>query len=647
MSAEPLRVMLIDDDEDYFVIVRDLLAEARDLRAQLTWVDSYEKGREALDQNHTDVFIVDYRLGAHTGLELVQEAMARKLASPFILLTGQGDQEIAVEAMKAGVVDYLIKGQVDVPLLEHALRHAVETGRSRQVVRRMVEILENTNDLVATCNAAGGLLYLNAAGRQLLGIGPDEDPSRLSIQQFHPAGPAAEALSLALAMADREGSWNGETKLLSRTGRQIPVLQTVVAHKSPDRRTEYYSFTAHDITDRKCAEELLQQTNQRLAQALEELKAAETKVIQQERLRALGTMASGIAHDINNALAAIVGFSELLLLRPETLDDRERTLRYLKALHTTARDAGNVVSRLREFYRHREEGAQGGPLNVNQLVQECVALTQPRWLNEAQASGIPIHVRTELHDVPDIVGNEPELREALTNLIFNAVDAMPHGGTITLRTRWERNQVVIEVADTGTGMTEEVRRRCLEPFFSTKGQRGTGLGLSIAYGTISRHRGRIDIETELGKGTTFFIRLPARPARAGADNAKTAESPAPARSLRILTVDDETVLREVIAEYLACDGHTVETAGSGPEALEKLAKAEFDLLLIDRAMPEMSGDQLAAAVRATNCAVPIIMLTGFGSMMIASDEKPPGVDMVISKPVTMAQLREAIAKVTA
>jgi PAS domain S-box-containing protein len=647
MSESPLRVLLIDDDEDYFVIVRDLLAEARDLHVELTWVDSFDKGLEALGQNHTDVFIVDYRLGAHTGLELVQEAVARKVASPFILLTGQGDQEIAVEAMKAGVVDYLIKGQVDVPLLEHALRHAVETARSRQLVRRMVEILENTNDLVATCNVAGGLLYLNAAGRQLLGIGADEDPSRLSIQQFHPAGPAAESLSRALVVADREGSWNGETKLLSRTGRQIPVLQTIVAHKAADGRTEYYSFTAHDIADRKCAEELLQQTNQRLREALDELKSAETKVIQQERLRALGTMASGIAHDINNALAAIVGFSELLLHRPETLDDRERTLHYLKALHTTACDAGNVVNRLREFYRHREEGAQGGPVNVNQLVQECVALTQPRWMNETQAKGITIDVRTDLQEVPDIVGNEPELREALANLIFNAVDAMPRGGTMTLRTRWERNQVLIEVADTGTGMTEEVRRRCLEPFFSTKGQRGTGLGLATAYGTISRHRGRIDIQTELGKGTVFLIRLPAQPARPGADAATAGGSPAPSRSLRILTVDDETVLREVIAEYLASDGHNVETAGSGREALEKFENAEFDLMLIDRAMPGMSGDQLAAAVRAKNSTVPIIMLTGFGSMMIAGEEKPPGVDMVVGKPVTMAQLRQAIAKVTA
>jgi PAS domain S-box-containing protein len=642
MSQPPLRVLLVDDDEDYFVIVRDLLAEAETFPVQLRWLDSYDEALFALSQNHTDVVIVDYQLGAQTGLELLRTAVARKIATPFILLTGQGDQEIAAEAMKAGATDYLVKGQVTTPLLERSLRHAVETAEHRQLMRRMVEILETTHDLVASCDDRGVLIYLNAAGRRMLGVPADQPAGALRLGQFHPPAVFDQMFQTAAA----QGSWNGETALRAQHGAEIPVLETLVAHKSADGRPTYFSCTARDITDRKRAEDLLWQTNKHLRDALDELHAAEEKVIQQERLRALGTMASGIAHDFNNALATILGYSELLLHCPENLDNKERARRWLCALNTAARDAGDVVQRLREFYRHREQGGVVAPVDLNQLVQDTVALTQPRWLSEAQAKGISIEVRTDLQDQPLLAGYESELREALTNLIFNAVDAMPHGGTITLRTGRDGHHAVLALTDTGVGMTEEVRRRCLEPFFSTKGQHGAGLGLSTVYGTVTRHHGRIDIQSALGKGTTFTLRLPLGPANAiAAPSANVGDAAQPVRPRRILVVEDETVLRDVIAEYLSTDGHTAETAGDGQEALEKFAAAEFDLVLLDRAMPGMSGDQVAARIKSSKPNLPVIMLTGFGAMMLASEEKPAGVDLVLGKPVTMAQLREAIAAV--
>jgi signal transduction histidine kinase len=210
-------------------------------------------------------------------------------------------------------------------------------------------------------------------------------------------------------------------------------------------------------------------------------------------------MASGIAHDFNNALAVILGYSELLLHRPGVLADQEKATRYLKMMNTAAQDAGNVVNRLREFYRFRDAGEVFAPVDINQLVTSAVGLTKPKWQAQAQASGRTIEVKTAPGTVPLVAGNESELREALTNLIINAVDAMPHGGTITLRTFTDGPLVCLAVTDTGTGMTEETRRRCLEPFFSTKGASGTGLGLSMVYGTVvQRHQGTIDIETARG-----------------------------------------------------------------------------------------------------------------------------------------------------
>jgi nitrogen fixation negative regulator NifL len=421
----------------------------------------------------------------------------------------------------------------------------------------------------------------------------------------------------------------------------------VRAARMQSERGESTGFvgTVEDVTVRKRSEDDLRESKQQLEQALEELQAAQQQVIQQERLRALGTMASGIAHDFNNALAAILGFTELLIYRPETLADTEKTLRFLQMMNTAAKDAGNVVNRLREFYRQREEGEVFVPVDLNHLAEEAVSLTQPKWKNQAEANGIAIHVATELGNIPTVVGNAADLREALTNLIFNAVDAMPQGGTITVRTRSDNSRALLEVADTGTGMSEEVRTRCLEPFFTTKGDRGTGLGLSMVYGILQRHQGIIDIQSTPGSGTTFILSLPI-----GVEPQPPKEidsAPGVLRPLRVLLVDDEELVRRILNEFLLGDDHLVETAANGREALDKFQHAEFDVVILDRAMPDMNGDQVAVSIKHFRPQTPIILLTGFGSMMQAAGEQPPGVDLVVGKPVTILGLREAVAKVVA
>jgi PAS domain S-box-containing protein len=403
-----------------------------------------------------------------------------------------------------------------------------------------------------------------------------------------------------------------------------------------------YVATLEDITDRHQSEATLRETNRRLEQVLAELRTAQNQIVQQERLRALGTMASGIAHDFNNALAAILGFSELLLHRPDYLADQEKAHRYLQMMNTAAKDAGSVVNRLREFYRTRDEGEIFSPIQINQLIEQAISLTQPKWASEAQATGSTIEIATDLQKVPAVLGNASELREVLTNLIFNAVDAMPDGGRLTLATHTDNNQVVLTVSDTGIGMTEDVREHCLEPFFSTKGTRGSGLGLSMVFGIIQRHNGHIEIDSQVGRGTTFSICLPLATALEFHPDVEPTAQHLPA--LRILLVDDEEMVRSILADLLASEGHLVETASDGMDGLNKFQHGKFDVTLIDRAMPAMSGDQLARAIKSINPATPVILLTGFGSMMNSVGEKPPGVDFVVGKPVTLAELRQSLAK---
>jgi signal transduction histidine kinase/CheY-like chemotaxis protein len=397
------------------------------------------------------------------------------------------------------------------------------------------------------------------------------------------------------------------------------------------------------VIEREQSECELLDANNRLSRALYDLREAQERVVQQERLRALGQMATGIAHDFNNALHPIVGYAELLL-QQEVIAQTPSAVRCLRNILTSATDAGAVVARLREFYRTREDGEDSAaPVDLGAVVRQVVELTRPRWYSEALAGGVRITVNTEIEATPRILGDAPQLREAIINLVLNAVDSMPHSGTIVLRTRAEQGRVVLDVSDTGVGMTEDVRRHCLEPFFTTKGQRGSGLGLGMVYGIVQRHDGTLDITSSPGLGTTMTITFPAMQAGEGATAAARPRQ-VHTEPLEILLVDDQPAALDVMQRLLEREGHRVTTAENGVDALARLQDMRADLVITDRAMPRMGGDELASCVKQLPRPVPVIMVTGFGVLMSA-EETPPGVDLVLSKPLTLQTLLDAVARV--
>lgn len=390
-------------------------------------------------------------------------------------------------------------------------------------------------------------------------------------------------------------------------------------------------------------EESVRQRTIELEQALSELQRSQQQVIQQERLAALGTMAGGIAHDFNNALSIIMGYAEMMLRDAESGQNTQSPALSISTILTAAEDAARIVRRLGEFYRPLEAGEEHLPVNLNELVEQAVSLTRPRWHTAATAGGRSITVATALSEIPAITGDAAELREALTNLIFNAVDALPEGGTITLGTQREGEAVVLSISDTGTGMSEEVRQRCLEPFYTTKGQRGTGLGLSMVFGIILRHGGTIDIQSQPGQGTTFALSLPVARAEGGETPVAAAAARAP---LHILLVDDQPILCELVCQHLRDDLHTVETALSGHEALEKFRAGRFDLVITDHVMAGMTGEQLAVALKEIAPRIPVILLTGYGGETKAAHEGAcKAIDLVVGKPLSRAALRQALAAV--
>ncbi|MEY2440542.1 MAG: hypothetical protein QOI34_1927, partial [Verrucomicrobiota bacterium] len=387
-------------------------------------------------------------------------------------------------------------------------------------------------------------------------------------------------------------------------------------------------------------ERTVQERTRRLQHAVKQLKDTQQQVLQQERLHALGTMASGVTHDFNNALSVIIGFGEMALHECETNAEPRRLEQYLRPMVIAALDGAKVVTRLREFYRPGGHEEPRSAVDLNALIEQAIIITQPKWKSQSLGDGVKIEIKTDFGDVAPAAGDAAELREALANLIFNAIDAMPVGGTIRLCTRAEGARAIMEISDSGTGMSKEVQRKCLDPFFTTKGEHGTGLGLAMVYGIIERHAGTMQIDSAEGRGTTFVISLPMHVSSEHVAVNGSAEVTGP---LRVLIVDDQPLLCEILAEYLKNDCHTVLSANNGREALEKFNSDEIDVVITDQAMPEMSGNQLAGAIKARSPSTPVILLTGFGE---ANGEGCHFIDHVLSKPVSLIDLRHALVRVT-
>ncbi len=399
-----------------------------------------------------------------------------------------------------------------------------------------------------------------------------------------------------------------------------------------------------DLEDR-----VLQRTQQ-LEQANADLRRTQQAAMQQERLRALGQMASGIAHDINNAISPIALYTESLLEREKNLSDQARS--HLTTIQRAIDDVAQTVARMREFYRQRETETRLSPVDLSELARQVLDLTRARWSDTPQRRGVVVELKADLPpNLPQIMGAEHEIRDALTNLIFNAVDAMPDGGTLAIRTYaisgdGSRPTVQLEVSDSGAGMDEETRRRCLEPFFTTKGDRGTGLGLPMVYGMAQRHGAQLEIDSSFGKGTTMRLRF-----LVGGERAEpTARMVAPAwkpRRLRLLVIDDDAMLLASLRDSLEGDNHDVTAALGGQAGIDAFMKAQqegapFEVVITDLGMPYVDGRKVVETVRAASPKTPIILLTGWGQQPMADSEKPLQVDHLLSKPPRMKELRDAL-----
>ncbi len=358
------------------------------------------------------------------------------------------------------------------------------------------------------------------------------------------------------------------------------------------------------------------------------------------RMEMLGRMAMGIAHDFNNLLTSVLGHAELLQADLVKLDAPGEARQHLASLGRAAQDGAALVRKIQQYIRN-EKDDRSEPVALDRIAEEVLTLTRPYWYNEPRRRGIAIEIESDLRPVPPIQGTPTELREVLVNLVLNAVQAMPAGGTLTIRTaRVGDRAAAIEVGDTGVGMNKSVRRRIFEPLFTTKGSSGSGMGLTMSQGIVQEHNGRIDVESEPGRGTVFRLVFPFT-SQAPAPTAAPSAEPSKAGGVRVLVVDDEPMVRTVTTKLLRLRGHTVQDADGGPAALAVLAAETFDIVVTDLSMPDMSGRELAAVIRQRHPGLPVLLLTGDTDADVEGDD----IGAVVKKPFQLDTLDAAVREV--
>ena len=480
-------------------------------------------------------------------------------------------------------------------------------------------LITHANDAIITVNREGVIIDYNEMAERIFGYSADEIVGKTG--------------SLLLPVAEREKWQNSinhfkdnpalrlpsktiEKKGLRKDGKEIFVESSTFSLKTHGE----YLFTSivRDVTDRK---------------------EMEYKLLQSEKLKSLGELAGGVAHDFNNVLAAILGRAQLLKLNltvPTGKQEKRKSVCEIKngldIIEKAAMDGAETVRRIQEFARRRTDDKDFVQVHINELLDHALEFTRVKWKDQTESKGIKIHMHKEFSPLPPTLGSASELREVFTNIINNAVDAMPQGGELNIKTVNGNKQITIMINDTGVGIPKGVQDRIFDPFFTTKGVQSTGLGMSVSYGIINRHRGTIKVDSMEGAGTTFIMTLPLSE-QVTKEVEQAALQQEKQRKAHILVIEDESEVRQLLTDILLSGGeHEVESASDGRQGIELFKKKSFDLVFTDLGMPGMSGWEVAEAVKGINPKVPVAIITGWNVDLQESEMKGRGVDLIAYKP---------------
>lgn len=612
-------ILIVNDVPDQLALAAAVLrqagyrvVEARDGRTAL----------RAARRERPALIISDVVMPYGDGIELCRAVRtdARLALTPILLLSAQRkDAASVVEGLAAGADDYLEAPYEPLRLVAQVAR-LLERARLEAHYR---DLVEQTSDIIYTHDLAGQLTSINTAGALFTGHSREELLGRHVGEVFGLSEPAAWVEQVVRRLR-AEGTQRVETQGRSGSGetRWLEFNQSLICDRTG--APTGVRGIARDITERWRVEAERRQMFRQQAEF--------------EKMHSLGQLSAGVAHNFNNALAAILGRTQLLLR--SITDEKQR--RNLQIIETAALDAAEIVRRIQTFAR-RTLPARFQRVSLAQLVTDAIQLTRTRWEDDARAQGLHYDVQfsSDCAGADFIEANPSEVREVFVNLLLNALEAMPQGGRVECRERRAGDELIVEIADTGIGIEPELQARIFEPFYTTKGLHGSGLGLAVSYSIIQRHGGTISVTSAPGAGTTFTMRFSAHRED---DEASDRTSAPLLPNCRVLVVDDDPQVREVLLDMLGALGQSVTTVSTAEEARRALAAAQFDLLITDLAMPGTDGLTLAAQAHAIAPAMPVALTTGYGRQHVTESSHSQLVQAIISKPFQLAEIEATLRK---
>lgn len=627
MEGQIIQVLLIEDNPGDARLLQELLLEVESVAFQLKHVDCLSDGLQCLQNHNFDVILLDLSLPDAHGFDSFAKLYSSARQVPIVVITGLNDEQLAFKAVQAGAQDYLVKGQVSGDLLVRAMRYAIERKRSEEKIRQQAALLDIATDAILVWDLESRLLFWNKAAEQLYGWQATEVLGKRADQILQPI---AAQFDQAQAILIEQGEWSGELTQLTKMQHEITVASRWTLMRDEDDTPKSVLVVNSDITEKK---------------------KLEAQFLRAQRMESLGTLASGLAHDLNNILTPVLATAQLLQLK--WTDTSERNQQLLQMLEVNARRGATLVKQVLSFARGVE--GERALLSLKDLIAE---------IRQIIAETFPKSIEIETYLAPDLwmmKGDITQLHQVLMNLCINARDAMPQGGQLTIaaenlvvdevfvRSNLEAKAgcfVGITVADTGMGMSAETLDRIFEPFFTTKDfGKGTGLGLSTVLGIIKSHGGFVSVSSEVGKGTQFKLYLPAVIATEPPEQ-DSIELLAGNGEL-VLVVDDEIAICESNKALLEAYNYRVLIAKNGIEAVALYTQHqdEVKVAIVDMMMPSMDGPTTIRTLQAINPQIKVIAISGLISSNQLKAATNSGIYSFLPKPYSAQEFIQTVNQI--
>ncbi len=587
-----------------------------------------------------DVIMMDVMMPGMDGIEAfeVLRQSPETKNTPIIFMTAYPQSILdRFSGQALGSIDYLVKPVQKEPLLNRISIHlGVHDARQRLQAQKLSErdqltlllaALQQSADGITVTDRGGKWIMSNPAEAKLFGYEQEEFLEK-DIKDIYEPMSAQRIKSEIIPILEKQDHWEGELSGRKKNGEIFPILLSLATVKDNSGKFLGIMGFTKDITN--------------LKKAYQDLSRAQEALVRSERMKALGEMVGGIAHEFNNLLAGILGNTQILL---QTAKDPTLAKR-LRTIERAALTGAEEVKRLQTFTLS-SGGTERKLFVMKDLLQEALMITRPRWRDLTHKKGITIEVETELGETPALEGDDENLRIAVINIIFNAIDALPQGGKIRARCWADARYGYIEIADNGVGMKPEILERAFEPYFTTQRPLKSGLGLSVAYGTVKKNQGDIELKSRPGQGTTATIKLPLAPARSGPES-ETPEKKAPgAKPGRIMIVEDDPTVASLLTDILSRGGWTVKTSDQPVSALAEAEGGGFDLVIVDLGMATMNGLEFSRRVKASAPRTKVALITGWDIPPVQAELEKNGVDVLWRKPFNVDEIFNRVADLLA